>query len=122
MGRRSGLEDHHPEVMEEQLDLSAAAFREAYYREKAATLDRIDTYKLELSPKTKEVMPYQYARIEKKVEQEQRRLEDIQIQIDLAACGEGYIEQSVRQFKAGFRKGYTLWLDEEIVFKERKLL
>jgi hypothetical protein len=122
MGRKIGYEDHRPEVMEEQLDLIASTFREAYYKEKAAILDRMDCYELELSPKTKEVMPDQYARIEKKLAQEHRRLEDIQVQIDLAGCGEGYIEHSVRLFKTGFRKGYTLWLDEEIVFQGTKLL
>ncbi len=122
IGQKDGYEEYVLEVMDERIALIAAGFREAYYREKADLLERMDQVKLALTPKAKEVMPDQYARIEKQLEYLERRMEDILLQIDLASCGEGYIEQSVRAYKAGFRKGFTLRLDEDVLFRDHKIL
>lgn len=122
MGKRDGYEDHTLEVMEERVELIAAGFREAYYKSRGEILERMDKVKLELTPKAKEIMPDQYARVEKKLLYLERSLEEVMLQIDLASCGEGYMEQSVRSYKAGYRKGYTLRLDEDVLFRDFKII
>jgi hypothetical protein len=122
MGKRDGYEDHTLEVMEERIELIAAGFREAYYKSRGEILERMDQVKLELTPKAKEIMPDQYARVEKKLMYLERSLEEVMLQIDLASCGEGYMEQSVRSYRAGYRKGYTLRLDEEVLFRDFKII
>lgn len=122
MGRRDGYADHTLEVMEEQIELIAAGFREAYYKSRGDILERMDQVKLELTPKAKVIMPDQYARVEKKLQYLERSLEEVMLQIDLASCGEGYMEQSVRSYRAGYRKGYTLRLDEDVLFRDFKII
>jgi hypothetical protein len=62
-------------------------------------------------------MPYEYreVKLQKEMLEEQKR--DLKQQFDLAALGEGYIEKSVEQYKAGFRKGLRQWTDEVVLFK-----
>lgn len=122
MGKRDGYEDHTLEVMEERVELIAAGFKEAYYKSRGEILERMDQVRLELTPKAKEFMPDQYARVEKKLQYLERSLEEVMLQIDLASCGEGYMEQSVRSYKAGYRKGYTLRLDEDVLFRDFKII
>jgi hypothetical protein len=42
---------------------------------------------------------------------------DLKQQFDLAILGEGYIEKTVEQYKAGFKKGFRQWTEENLMFK-----
>ncbi len=55
-------------------------------------------------------------------EQLEKQKRDIMQQFDFAILSEGYIEKSVQQYKAGFRKGFSLWKDENLMFHPFKTL
>lgn len=117
MGMRDGLDDHNFEIMDQNVNLIACDFKEVY----AQAIQEIDEQLLKiertLDPKFEEQMPLEYreVRLQKETLEEQKR--DLQQQFDLANLGEGYIEKSVEQYKAGFRKGFKQWTDENLMFK-----
>ncbi|WP_439490542.1 hypothetical protein [Algoriphagus sp.] len=117
MGRRDGHEDHNFETMDQNVNLIACDFKEVYAR----AIEEIDEhlFKIEriLDPKFEKEMPLEYREVIKQQEQLLEQKRDLKQQFDLAVLGEGYIEKSVQQYKAGFKKGYKLWTEENLMFK-----
>lgn len=117
MGMRDGLEEHNFETMDQNVNLIACDFKEVY----SQAIQEIDEQLLKiarvLDPKFEEQMPLEYREVllQKETLEEQKR--DLQQQFDLANLGEGYIEKSVQQYKAGFRKGFKQWTDANLMFK-----
>ncbi|EMS33831.1 hypothetical protein C943_04150 [Mariniradius saccharolyticus AK6] len=120
MGLRDGLEDHNFEVMDQNVNLIACDFKEVY----AQAIQEIDEHLLKiekvLNPMFQQQMPHEYreVKLQKEMLEEQKR--DLKQQFDLAAVSEGYIEKSVEQYRAGFRKGFNLWINENLLFKPTK--
>lgn len=116
MGRRDGHEDHNFETMEQNVNLIACDFKEVY----AQAIQEIDEhlFKIDriLDPKFEKEMPLEYREIKKQQEQLLEQKRDLKQQFDFAVLGEGYIEKSVQQYKAGFKKGFKLWTDENLMF------
>jgi len=117
MGKRDGLEDHCFETMARNVNLIACDFREAYSK----AVQELDAKLLELNvnldPKFEQEMPFEYreVKMQKEFLEEQKR--DLMKQADLTALGDGYIEKSIELYKAGFKKGFKLWSDENLMFK-----
>jgi hypothetical protein len=117
MGKRDGYEDHNFEVMDLNVNLIACDFKEVY----AQAVQEIDEqiFKIEraLDPKFEREMPLEYREVTMQKEQLEEQKRDLKQQFDLAVLGEGYIEKSIEQYKAGFRKGFGLWKEENLMFK-----
>jgi hypothetical protein len=117
MGMRDGLDDPNLETMDHHVNLIACDFREVY----SQAIQEIDEQLLKIErtlvPQFEEMMPFEYREVnlQKEMLEEQKR--DLKQQFDLAAMGEGYIEKSVEQYKAGFRKGFRQWTSENLMFK-----
>lgn len=117
MGMRDGYDDPNFESMHQNVNLIACDYKEVY----SLAIQEIDEQLLKIEctlvPQFEEQMPYEYreVKLQKEMLEEQKR--DLKQQFDLAALGEGYIEKSVEQYKAGFRKGLRQWTDEVVLFK-----
>jgi hypothetical protein len=122
MGKRDGYEEHSLTLMEEHLDIIASDFREAYYKaiqDIDLSLSEMEVY---LSETYKEKVPEIYEKIKTKYDQLKEQKKELLLQMDLGAIGEGFIEKSVRLYRAGFRKGFALWSEEELIFKHIKTI
>lgn len=117
MGMRDGLDDPHFETMEQNVNLIACDFKEVY----SQAIQEIDEQLLKIDralvPQFEEQMPYEYREVMLQKERLGEQKRDLKQQFDLAAVGEGYIEKSVEQYKAGFRKGFRQWTNENLMFK-----
>jgi hypothetical protein len=117
MGMRDGYDDHNFETMDQHVNLISCDYKEVY----SLAIQEIDEQLLKIECtlvlQFEEQMPYEYreVKLQKEMLEEQKR--DLKQQFDLAALGEGYIEKSVEQYKAGFRKGLRQWTDEVVLFK-----
>jgi hypothetical protein len=117
MGMRDGFDDHNFETMNENVNLIACNFKEVY----SQAIQEIDEHLLKIEktlvPQFEEEMPYEYREVLLQKEQLEEQKRDLKQQFDLAAMGEGYIEKSVEHYKAGFKKGFKLWKDENLMFQ-----
>lgn len=117
MGMRDGLEDYNFETMNQNVNLIACDFKEIY----AQAIQEIDDHLLKiektLDPQFEQEMPHEYREVVLQKEKLEEQKRDLKQQFDLAAMGEGYIEKSVEQYKAGFKKGFRQWSNENLVFK-----
>ena len=117
MGKRDGYDDPNFETMNQNITLIACDYKEVY----AVAIQEIDEQLLKIErtlvPQFEEQMPFEYreVKLQKEMLEEQKR--DLKQQFDLATLGEGYIEKSVEQYRAGFRKGLRQWTDEVVLFK-----
>lgn len=117
MGRRDGLEEHNFEIMDQNVNLIACDFKEVYAQAIQELDEHIFKINRTLDPIFEKEMPLEYREImmQKDLLEEQKR--DLKQQFDLAALGEGYVEKSVQQYKAGFRNGHRYWTEENLIFK-----
>ena len=117
MGMSDGLEDPNFDTMNQLVNLISCDFKEVYtlaIQEIDEQLFRIDRT---LIPQFEEEMPFEYREVKLQKEKLEEQKRDLKQQFDLAALGEGYIEKSVEQYKAGFRKGYRQWTNENLLFQ-----
>jgi hypothetical protein len=117
MGMRDGFDDHNFETMDQNVNLIACDFKEVY----AQAIQEIDDHLLKIErtlvPQFEVEMPYEYREVMLQKEKLEEQKRDLKQQFDLAAVGEGYIEKSVEQYKAGFKKGFRQWTNENLMFK-----
>ncbi|WP_162342685.1 hypothetical protein [Cyclobacterium salsum] len=117
MGMSDGLEDHNFETMNQNVNLIACDFKEVY----SLAIQEIDEhlFKIErtLDPKFEQEMPQEYREVLMQKEKLEEQKRDLKQQFDLAVMGEGYLEKSVERYKAGFRKGFKQWSEENLMFK-----
>lgn len=117
MGMRDGLDDPNFETMDQNVNLIACDFKEIY----SQAIQEIDEQLLKIDrtlvPQFEEQMPYEYREVMLQKERLEEQKRDLKQQFDLAAVGEGYMEKSVEQYKAGFRKGFRQWTNENLMFK-----
>lgn len=116
MGMRDALDDHNFETMDHHVNLIACDFKEVY----SQAIQEIDDHLLKidrtLNPHFEAQMPHEYREVFLQKEKLEEQKRDLRQQFDLTALGEGYIEKSVEQYKAGFRKGFKQWSDENLMF------
>jgi len=117
MGRRDGLDDHNFETMDQNVTLIACDYKEVYAQAIHELDDHIFKINRTLDPMFEKEMPYEYREIMMHKDQLEEQKRDLKQQFDLAALGEGYVEKSVQQYKAGFRNGHRYWTKENLMFK-----
>jgi hypothetical protein len=117
MGMRDGFEDPNFETMNQLVKLISCDFKDVY----TLAIQEIDEqlFKIErtLIPQFEEEMPFEFREVKLQKEKLEEQKRDLKQQFDLAAVGEGYIEKSVEQYKAGFKKGFRQWTNENILFQ-----
>ena len=117
MGMRDGFDDPTFETMEQNVNLIACDFKEVYAQAIQEIDDQLLKIERTLVPQFEELMPYEYREVILQKERLQEQKRDLKQQFDLAAVGEGYIEKSVERYKAGFKKGFRMWSNENLMFK-----
>lgn len=122
MGKRDGYEDHELTLMEMHVDILASRFREAFQKALEEIEERIAMMAMYLTAELESAMPEQHKLIYTKHDLLIKQKRDLTLQMDLTVTGEGYIEKSVRYYKAGFRKGMALYLEEKLLFDQSKSL
>ncbi|MCS5488875.1 hypothetical protein [Algoriphagus limi] len=117
MGMRDGLDDPNFETMDQNVNLIACDFKEVY----SQAIQEIDEQLLKIDrtlvPQFEEQMPFEYREVKLQKERLEEQKWDLKQQFDLATVGEGYIEKSVERYKAGFKKGFRQWSNENLMFK-----
>jgi hypothetical protein len=122
MGKRDGYEDHQLTLQDMQVDIIASRFKEEFHKALEDIEERISMMGMYLTPELQLAMPEQHELIHTKHDLLIKQKRTLMLQMDLAVTGEGYIEKSVRYYKAGFRKGMALYLEEKLLFDQSKSL
>lgn len=122
LGRLDGYKMCHLSKMEEGVELIASDFRQAYDMALQDFQVEIDSLDIQLKPELEELMPDIYEKIRSRLDQLIMQKTDLMLQKDLAVTGEGYLEKPVKYYKAGFREGYDLYVQEKLMFKHVKTL
>jgi uncharacterized protein (UPF0335 family) len=117
MGKRDGYEDPNFEVMEQNMNLIACDFKEVYAQAIQEMDEQLFIIEKALDPKFESEMPHEYREVIKQKERLEEIKRDLKQQFDMAVLGEGYIEKSVQQYKAGFKKGISLYKNEKLMFQ-----
>ena len=117
MGMRDGFEDPNFETMNQLVNLITCDFKEVYTLAIQEIDEQLFKINRTLIPQFEEEMPYEYREVQLQKEKLEEQKRDLKQQFDLAALGEGYIEKSVEQYKAGFKKGFRQWTNENLLFQ-----
>jgi hypothetical protein len=117
MGKRDGYEDPHFDVMEQNMNLIACDFKEVYTQAIQEIDEQLFIIEKTLDPKFESEMPHEYREVIKQKERMEEIKRDLKQQFDMAVLGEGYIEKSIQQYKAGFKKGVSLYKNEKLMFQ-----
>lgn len=120
MGRAAGYALHDLSRMDEQLDKIASEFRLAYARAIQDLEFEMDGLEKHLTERMEAEAPDTFRKIKGKHELCARQKRELMLQRDLAVTGEGYMEKATRYFRAGFREGYDLFIEEKLIFKRIK--
>ncbi|WP_146260421.1 hypothetical protein [Algoriphagus chordae] len=120
MGKRDGYDDHELTLMEMHVDIIASRFKEVFHKALEDIEERIAMMGMYLTPEFEAAMPEQHELVHTKHDLLVKQRRELSLQLDLAVTGEGYIEKSVRYYKAGFRKGMALHLEEKVLFHKPK--
>jgi hypothetical protein len=117
MGMRDGYEEPNFETMDQHVNLIACDFKEVYSLAIQEIDEQLFMIDRTMVPQFEEQMPYEYREVMLQKEKLEEQKRDLKQQFDLAAVGEGYIEKSVEQYKAGFKKGFRQWSNEKLMFQ-----
>jgi hypothetical protein len=117
MGMRDGFEDPNFETMNQLVNLISCDFKEVYTLAIQEIDEQLFKINRTLMPQFEEEMPFEYREVQLQKEKLEEQKRDLKQQFDLAAIGEGYIEKSVEQYKAGFKKGFRQWTNENLLFQ-----
>jgi hypothetical protein len=122
MGYRDGYHIKDLGRMDKQVEIIISDFRLAYDKIIQELDLAMETLKPHLTEHMKEEAPELYSRYRISMDYYGQKKQEMYLQKDLAATGEGYIEHSVRCYKAGFIEGLTFYTEEEKMFKHFKLI
>lgn len=122
MGHRDGYHMHDLSWREMRLELIAADFRQAFDMALQDIDIQLDQLGMHLTAILEEEAPDLHKKIQIRHDQLVRQRRELMLQKDLAVTGEGFVEKSAKYYKAGFREGYDLYIQEELIFKHIKTL
>lgn len=122
LGRKEGYMHHDLSRMDQQLDLLVSDFRLAFDQALQEIESQLEPLGIHLTDRMKEETPELFAKIQVRQEQLMKQRSDLLTQKDLAVTGEGFIEKPYRYYKSGFRQGYELYIEEQLIFKHIKTL
>jgi hypothetical protein len=115
MGKRDGYDEHDLGIMEMHVDIITSDFREAFHGAIEEIEESIAKLGMYLTSELQEAMPEQHEQIHTKHDLLIKQRRELTLQLDLAVAGEGYIEKYVRYYRAGFRKGQSLFIEEKLL-------
>ncbi|RZS97150.1 hypothetical protein [Cecembia calidifontis] len=122
MGHKDGYHLKDLGRMDKQVEIIISDFRLAYDKIIQDLDLAMEALKPHLTERMKEEAPELYSRYRISMDYYGQKKQEMYLQKDLAATGEGYIEYSVRCYKAGFIEGFTFYTEEEKMFKHFKLI
>lgn len=122
MGYRDGFRMHDLARMELQLEVIAADFRQAYDMELQEIEVQMGALEKYLVEKTKKEAPDLHEKMRTHHDQLAKKKRELMLQKDLAVTGEGFVERPVKRYKAGFRAGFDLYVEEQLMFSYKKIL
>lgn len=122
LGFKDGYHLHDLGRLQMQLDIIASDFRQACDRVMQDLTLAMEVLKPHLTERMESEIPELYLKSKTTMEYYESKKRELQMEKDLAVLGEGYIERSVRYYKAGFIEGYTFYLEDEKMFKPFKLI
>lgn len=122
IGHQHGYEIHDLAGLDRQLELIATDFRQAFDKAIQSIDIELDSLGIHLSDRVREEAPELYEKIQARHDQLVKQKRDLTVQKDLAVTGEGYVERPYRYYKVGFRRGYDLYVEEQLIFKHIKTL
>lgn len=122
LGQKEGYEQHDLSKLDMQLDLLVSDFRLAFDRALQDIEVELEPLGIHLTDRVKEETPELFAKIRVRQEQLIKQRSELLTQKDLAVTGEGFIEKPYRYYKSGFRRGYDLYVEEQLIFKHIKTL
>lgn len=122
LGHRDGYEDHDLSLLDMRLELIASDFRQAFDRALQEIEMELEPLGIHLTERTQLETPELYERIHTRQDQLIKQKRELMTQKDLAVIGEGFVEKPYRYYKAGFRRGYGLYVEEQLIFKHIKTL
>lgn len=122
MGKEAGYKLHDLTLMDTQLKKITADFRLAFERAIQDLEVEMDGLRKHLTDRLKEEAESIYVDFQTRLDQCERQRKELMLQKDLVVTGDGYIEMPWTYFKSGFLKGYSLFAEEELIFKHTKTL
>lgn len=122
MGHRDGYHMHHFSRMDLQLEVIAADFRQAYDMALQEVEIQLEVLGIHLSDRMESTAPDMHEKIQTRHDQLVKQKRELMLQKDLAVTGEGFVERSAKYYQAGFREGYDLYVQEEVIFKHIKTI
>lgn len=122
MGHRDGHRLHDLTRQDLQLEIIAAEFRQAYDMALQDIEIQLEQICMHLTEKVAAEAPDIHEKLQTRHDQLVKQKRELMLQKDLAVTGEGFVEKSVRYYKAGFREGFDLYVEGELIFKHIKTL
>lgn len=120
LGYSEGYSAHNIDIMQAKIQTIIADFRHAFSKE----IDKITTDMRSIRPHlcdaVREAMPSEYLNLNAKYSDLATEKSEMQAQYELASAGEGICEVAISKYKLGFRKGYALWTDENLLKNHSK--
>jgi hypothetical protein len=121
-GHKDGYEIHDLAGLDMQLELIASDFRQAFDKALQDIEAELEPLGIHLTERVQQGAPELYEKIHTRQDQLVKQKRDLILQKDLAVTGEGFIEKPHRYYMAGFRRGYDLYVEEQLIFKHIKTL
>lgn len=122
LGQSDGYADHDLALLDLRLELIASDFRQAFDRALQDIESELEQLGVHLTELVEDETPSLFGKIQARHQQLTKQKVELITQKDLAVIGEGYVEKPYRYYKVGFRKGYELYLEEQVIFKHIKTL
>lgn len=122
MGHKDGYEIHDLAGLDMQLELIATDFRQAFDKALQDIEVQLEPLGIHLTDRMREETPELFEKIHTRQDQLVKQKRELMTQKDLALTGEGFVEKPYRYYKAGFRRGYDLYVEEQLIFKHIKTL
>lgn len=121
-GHKDGYEIHDLSGLDMQLELIATDFRQAFDKALQSIETELEPLRIHLTDRMSQDAPELYEKIHARQDQLIKQKRELTLQKDLAVTGEGYVEKPYRLYKVGFRRGYALFVEEQLIFKHIKTL
>lgn len=122
MGHKDGYDIHDLAGLDMQLELIATDFRQAFDKALQDIEIQLEPLGIHLTERMREETPELFEKIHTRQDQLVKQKRELMTQKDLAMTGEGYVEKPYRYYKVGFRRGYDLYVEEQLIFKHIKTL
>lgn len=122
MGHKDGYEIHDLAGLDMQLELVATDFRHVFDKALLSIEAELEPLGIHLTDRVRQDAPELYEKIHTRHDQLVKQKRELMLQKDLAVSGEGYVEKPYRYYKVGFRRGYDLYVEEQLIFKHIKTL